>query len=1154
MPFEIVPEEATIHVVIGPNGIGKSSLCRAVEALYWIDPEPSQRISVDGEFELDGETWWVEREGSRVRWQHNGVDSPPLNLPASYTRNCFFLRLRDLIDPSTEGTRNIAAEIRRQMSGGFDLDGIASDLFGRVSTRHGRRERAEFNTAQLQIQKMQGEHTGLQRRADELDELKAQLAEAEASGRRITHVTRALGLSERRDDLADISEQLSVLPVNLANLTGKEPEQVDTYQSNLQELSGRIFTLKALLEKASKDRLESGLETPLTSAQLTTWRENAEQLSRLEIEIHAARNEFSSVHAELKGALFAIGGSNVDKAELSLNSHSQLFEFLRSAEIHTNKVNAIKERLRLLVGIDQNDESKRDIKRLRSAIEPLRSWLRTPEAQILSGDTKSHRLWMIAAFILFVIGGSLALTIDPVISVIAAIGIGIGLPVFLGRSLRPAPDQRQSAQRAFGKFGRDGPLTWETSSVESHLRDLEFEAATLEAHIQRVRDRSIEQQSLKNELEVLADAKFSLDTKRQELQANLNLDTIPPDAELVDFARSLDQLRAARAKDNNAKGKVSELQNRYANMLSTLADMLVSYGEERPIDATMTMALLNQLTERDARFKKAIEDKQAAASQLQQATRDHETAAQFIAQIYSCAGLETNNFHGLTTLLTSLPHYMELTSARTRLENQIELDQTELAKALEGDLCELNELALKRLNDELSRESKKLSELHDEIASIDAHVDAARSGNGIQELIATQNAALSNLHERRSEALYAKAGRFLMNGVEQEHKKNQMPRVLERARSLFSAFTYHHYELRLGSGAEAAELIAVDLQSGEWLSLEKLSDGTRAQLLLAARIAFAEEVEQGKTLPLFLDEALDQSDPVRFSAIISSLGRVAEDHGRQIFYLTSDPADVGRIQHALAAENCSLPTVIDLGLLRRNAASVSGPGALQVDPRPPVPAPNGLSDDEYGAVLSVPPLDPSLGYAHQNFFHLLWDDLDLLHKFLTHGIERVGQWRTVLGTALAFKLGTHSESQEEIMLRSDLLEIFCQFWNQGRGRPVDRKALEDSGALSERFLDPIAELANELDGDPEKLLYVIQSREDDRSSGFRNRSIEKLEQYMREEGYLDEHPILDKEELRLRALACPAATKLPEGIADECLNRWWTLATRAIKPKISKLN
>jgi len=38
---------------------------------------------------------------------------------------------------------------------------------------------------------------------------------------------------------------------------------------------------------------------------------------------------------------------------------------------------------------------------------------------------------------------------------------------------------------------------------------------------------------------------------------------------------------------------------------------------------------------------------------------------------------------------------------------------------------------------------------------------------------------------------------------------------------------------------------------------------------------------------------------------------------------------------------------------------------------------------------------------------------------------------------------------------------------------------------------------------------------------------------------------LAEAELRLLALASPAANQLLGGAADECLNRWWTIAERA---------
>ena len=150
-PFEIDSPGAGVHVIFGPNAIGKSSICRAVEGLYWDDHGSTESTSVTGQFELDGDTWWVEREGSRLRWRCAGEDRVPPSIPGSHHHRCFFLRLRDLIDPSLDGTHDIASEIRRQMSGGFDLHQIVENFFSGVRGRHGRRQRNEFNAAAKEV-------------------------------------------------------------------------------------------------------------------------------------------------------------------------------------------------------------------------------------------------------------------------------------------------------------------------------------------------------------------------------------------------------------------------------------------------------------------------------------------------------------------------------------------------------------------------------------------------------------------------------------------------------------------------------------------------------------------------------------------------------------------------------------------------------------------------------------------------------------------------------------------------------------------------------------------------------------------------------------------------------------------------------------------
>ena len=331
-PFEIEAAGAGFHVVFGPNGIGKSSICRAVEGLYWEDRGPSQRISVNGEFDLDGEAWWGEREGARVRWQRGGEDSVPPTLPPSHNHRCFFLRLRDLIDPSPDGTQDIASEIRRQMSGGFDLDRIASDLFADVSTRHGRRERNDFNKALQDIQKAEGSHSGLQRRADQLESLRTQLDAAETSARRLISVERALGLAGRQEKHDGIEEEMNALPDGLAKLTGKEVEQIGQLQAQVDKLNERARSLERQLSEASDVQRASGLSAPPDPAELAVRRENAAELSRVELALQAARTDHSACRKELAAALSAIGDGNVNELALSLTEHGKLFEFLRASE------------------------------------------------------------------------------------------------------------------------------------------------------------------------------------------------------------------------------------------------------------------------------------------------------------------------------------------------------------------------------------------------------------------------------------------------------------------------------------------------------------------------------------------------------------------------------------------------------------------------------------------------------------------------------------------------------------------------------------------------------------------------------------------------------------------------------------------------------
>lgn len=1169
-PFEIEAAGAGFHVVFGPNGIGKSSICRAVEGLYWEDRHPSPLTSVTGEFERDGESWWGHRDGTRVTWQRNGTVSVSPSLPSSHHERCFFLRLRDLIELSRDGAADIAAEIRRQMSGGFDLDEIASDRFPDVSRAQGRRQRDSFNKASEEVDKAVVRQSGLQRRADELGSLRSLLAEADAAARRRDCVERAMGLARRRKELSRVMDQLAALPAPLARLTGKEADEVARFRDEADTFTERMRSLEQDLHRARDTRRETALDHPIEPAELAVWRQKADDLRRLEQDLDAARNERAATRRELAAVLSAIGGADVESISFTLSEHGELFDFLRSSHAHGARAEAIQERLRLTERIDVPDGAEQRLATCRQATEALRSWLRVPEPDGPVRRVRNRWPWFLLALALMLTGFGLAAVADPGANFIGslvgnlarhvppglvplsapllALGSGVALAGLLMGNQRRSKAARKAARAAFERLAVDGPDKWELTSVAALLRQLERQTAAAESSLQRARDRDVERQALENELEGLSGQEAVLAARREELQGSLGVDALPHDAEIVDFARALDQLRQARAGDEAAAGKLEALERRHAALLAELAAVLEQQGEPSPSDAASAAARMHNLADRNARLEKAISDERNAAVQIEENTANREAALAAIRRIYAEASLNEGDFDGLQTLLGSLQRYHDLVREKTSLEGQIGLDRAELDKAGEFALAECDEPTLDGIKEELSGQESNAGELRTEIAEITAEVNAARRGNGMRELLVAREAARAGLRDLRDRALYATAGRFLIHAVGAEYEHNRLPQVFERARNHFSAFTHHNFRLELDKGSETPRLFARESRSGEARELDELSDGTRAQLLLAARIAYAEEVEQGKVLPLFLDEALDQSDPQRFEAIVRGLGRVAREQDRQIFYLTSDPLDVDRIRDALGKEDCCIAAAIDLGRIRTKTASVRGADALRVDPAPTVPAPDHLSLEEYGAALAVAEFRPDLGYVEQHFYYVLWDDLNLLRDFLLNGIERAGQWQTVRGTPLAESLGSGSITPAEIASRLELLEVFCELWTQGRNRPVHRGVLEESGVLTDRYLEDVAGVARELDGDPQRLLAALDENRDPRLRGFRRTSVERLQRYLADTGYLDERPVLAEAELTLRARTTPAAARLPDRVANDCLRRWWGWARKSSEP------
>ena len=1138
-PFAVEFEGAGIQVVVGPNGIGKSSLCRAAEALYWPDRGPAARISVTGRFEIDGAVWQAEREGPELRWSVDGETRTAPALPPSRYHDCFFLRLRSLLHPSAEQTGGMAREIHRQMWGGVDLQQVATGLQWQEQPRRGLRERKEFDEARQQLRAAESEQQQLQQQADRRRELRDALAAAEAAARRAPAVDRAISLAKRVGEHAALAAELAAFPAALARLSGEEGQRAAELTERIERNRERIAAADTALAAAREAAAAADLTQELPEAELAALVERARALGRLEPEVGRAGEEARAARAELAAARAALGGHPGDTAGLDLADHAAWFRFLRDAGAARLRRETLRERLRLLADGEAPAAAER-CERLAEAAGFLRAWLRAPAPDGWRDRLRRRRRWALAALLSAAAALLPALLLSPWFALLAAALLGFlaAIPLLPGSSAAAAAG-RAEAERGLAGLAVDPPAAWEVAGVEARLRDLEREWAGLEAGRQRARDREAERQRLESELAARAPQEAELAAEREALRARLGVGDERLDSDLVDLARALDGLRMARGRSEAADAQLAARRERRDAMLADLAESLERHGEPRPGDAAAAEAGAAHLRERHRRRQEALARETAALRQRREAVAEREAGEHALWGIYAGAGLEAGDAAGLAALLDSLPAYRQLAERVARLDHQNTLDRDELERVGEASLAAMSRAELMTVQATVAAAGEEAAALREEIAAISARVDAAREAHALRDRIAACEQQRQLLAGRREVDLTAAAGRFLLAAVEREYEQTQMPRVLDRARGHFFAFARHSHQLRLRREDGTPRLVAMDVASRQQRELDELSDGTRVQLLLATRLAFAEEVEQGRILPLFLDEALDHSDPERFEAIAGSLGRIAVDPARQILVLTSDPLDVERLRRGLAADDRldALAAPVDLGRLRRAAATPAAD--LLLPPPAVIPHPAGLSVAAYGRLLSVPAFAPAAGASAQHLLYLLPDDLVSLHSLLAAGIATAGQWRQVAGTALAEQLCAGATTPAVLSGRVDLLQPFCALHRIGRGRPVGRDELRESGAISDHYFDPIVALAAELGGDAVRLLAALRDRADPRLRGFRSGKVEQLEEFLRDEGCLDDRPVLEEAALRLRLLAEPSAAVLGAEAVAACLHGWW---------------
>jgi DNA repair protein SbcC/Rad50 len=1058
--FRLHPKTG-INLILGPNGVGKSSVCRAMGNLLWAERPGERPFSVRAVFEIDGEEWIVAREDRDAPvWTRDGEPVLPPRLPAAHLDRCYLLGLPELIaTEAIEGDRELGAAMAEQLAGGYNLPRVAQEMFSSGS-QAGRTEYKKWREAAdlvRQLQRAQGE---LLRRQEGLPELLAELEYARRADKRAHALGNFKKRESRRKDADQAEAVVAEFPAETAKVRGEDPDKLADLQREIRQQTEELATLSSERSQRAQDIVKLGLSEV---ARLDFDRTGLEDtVRRLAAQQESCRQaaQTRAVHHDRLGVL-PDGPSTIPDSLPAMDP----------------------ETVTRLIRVQQRF---------------LRHQMQVDEFDALAGEpqkTGSGFPWWLpsAAGASLLLGAAVALLFGagpiPIEALLGAILFGAALLATglfqRGRAVGSRPDPRLAERQAVAEKYRNAARE-ELASLRSELAiDLDVEDPLL-ADLLRISDER------RRACQDLAGAEAELKTRVDQLATELGLLN-------AEFAR----LGVAEAAD------VSAAATRCRSLLSDRDQW-------------------ETLTEAD---RQAARNESSLAANLERRNEELSTLSQRLGCEAGQDPLDRAN-----RLLSDQPRWTQAVQDRDAALRDVERLTAEIATnqdlLVEFDLDSRSPDDLDRLIEAEKNAASTLEDLVRRQAELEAEIDRAIRDEALAEAMADQDLCLENLADVWRTVRENELGRMLCEDVLAQQNTDADSPLVKTARELFAEFTSGRYNLLVGSGPSEDPFLAEDLTSRRKHRLSELSDGTRTQLMLAARMAFIIQAESGPRPPLFLDQALAASDPDRFDDMARNLGRVAKQQDRQIFYLSCDPVDEAAWNRALQSEGLDPVHTIDLQLARRLAAASSLP-ALRPAPYKPVPLPEQLSASEYGELLGVPHLTPWSPEDAIHLFHLLRDDLPQLHRLLGTGVETLGQWRGHRNH-LAASGAQRNDQAAQLEYRGQAAGALLEAWAHGRGRPVSSEWIREQEIFTATKLPEVLALRQQVDGDAEQLM-----------AGLRNKAIknlnktfkDRLEEALTESGALDSREQLSEQEQLLavrRAVTVPLSSGL---LSDEEIRR-----------------
>ncbi len=871
---------------------------------------------------------------------------------------------------------HIAERLQLELTGGVDIQALGKGLG--APGKGARTLAGDLRKAEKELADLRRELSRLHQQEEALGAQEELLASRRRVAARGAAVRAARDLADAVEKASAAEETLRGLPVELAELVPSDVDAVEEFARDLRaalaEAEEKRRRLRDAEDVARGGRLPAGLTLAVAREHATL----AEELCELDEQVASTAAELAEERAKVEESWRAMGGEaghpgaeRVDRAAVDGAASAALDVHAAGLALDwlSRRLHEVEERLSALgersdaggtdegvpdanaggpgtahpVGAAAEEDRVRALER--AAVEMTR-WLELPPpAPRLPG-------WSWGVSLALAAGALAAALLLPV----PWPGVGAGavllwLLVALLAWRRPRAPGRDAADAALRRALSGAGLAPPAEPTHEAVAGLLARAVDAVSVAGRRREEREKLRVLADRLrDELAEAKL----RRREAEARLARlrDELGfaarGDAGFVQWLALAREHALHLLEARGLEARLGELEGRRAAACASVLEHLVAVGEAAADDEAPAVLrercrrVCEAVAARDDAAAKVDELTQGAAAALDKAA----AAARRLAALSGRLGFEPGApaedgaadaasaeawtperidalRRHVKRLVDLHPRFLDARKSLADAQAQAKMcrdslahDPALIAAAEAGDRAAID--AVRAEAERADAEAKGLSEA---IGALKDRVERAGKERALERAAAAARRARDALEAHRAARMEHAAATYLLDVVEGEHESEAKPAALERAGEWFGRVTRGDFELTFERSSGGWRFGAIDRRDGagdRHLRLEELSTGTRAQLLVAARLAFAlsaEEAASGEaveTLPFVLDEALTTSDPERFAQVAGAVLDVVEASGRQFVYLSARPEDAELWLEAAASRPGVPLAVIDL--------------------------------------------------------------------------------------------------------------------------------------------------------------------------------------------------------------------------------------------------